>query len=227
MGEIERCDELKYIAEVEGKPFTHHHELQALQRRYEKQLVEADEYTKDWIATFGLIRRIIEIEQTRSESDSSNKLIAVGSEQDIKIGFMETKSNLLHLSLLCDDAEIYPDMLDDLKKTPVIQERTQILSRIMMRKGYLPQLLMLDTDQQLIATNAMMRQMALQSNPTDIFDCFMQVANYLELDQFIYDSELLDIGINALEAKINQPIKGISIQSLKRESSKRKRIHAN
>ena len=73
----------------------------------------------------------------------------------------------------------------------------------------------------------MMRQMALQSNPTDIFDGFMQVANYLELDQFIYDSELLDIGINALEAKINQPIKGISIQSLKRESSKRKRIHAN
>ncbi|WP_352340273.1 hypothetical protein, partial [Psychrobacter sp. 16-MNA-CIBAN-0192] len=65
-GEIEVMDDLKYEAEHEGKPFTKHNELQALQRRYEKQLVEADEYTKDWIATFGLIRRIIEIEQGRT-----------------------------------------------------------------------------------------------------------------------------------------------------------------
>ncbi|MGO2324429.1 gamma-mobile-trio integrase GmtZ, partial [Vibrio casei] len=48
-GEIEVMDDLKYEAEHEGKPFTKHNELQALQRRYEKQLVEADEYTKDWI----------------------------------------------------------------------------------------------------------------------------------------------------------------------------------
>ncbi|KJF97194.1 gamma-mobile-trio integrase GmtZ [Photobacterium leiognathi] len=213
-GEIEGMDELKYEAESKGKPFTQHNELQALQRRYEKQLVEADEYTKDWIATFGLIRRIIEIEQGRTESDSANKLVAVGSESDIKVGFMETESELLQLALLCEDAEFYPDMLDDVKKTPTIERRTQSLSRFMMRKGYMPQLLMLDKDQQLIAANAMMRQMALQANPTDKLDGYKQVANYLELGQFMADSKLLETGIHALENSINTSIVGISIKSL-------------
>ena len=213
-GEIELMDDLKYEAECNGKPFTQHNELQALQRRYEKQLVEADEYTKDWIATFGLIRRIIEIEQGRTEKDTTNKLVAVGSESDIKVGFMETDSELLQLSLLCDDAEFYPDMLDDVKKTPMIERRTQSLSRFMMRKGYMPHLLMLDKDQQLIAANAMVRQMALQANPTDKLDGYKQVASYLELGQFMQDSRLLDSGINALESGINVPVNGISIQSL-------------
>lgn len=213
-GEIEGMEELKYEAESEGKPFIQHNELQALQRRYEKQLVEADEYTKDWIATFGLIRRIIEIEQGRTESDTANKLVAVGSESDIKVGFMETESELLQLALLCEDAEFYPDMLDDIKKTPVIQDRTQGLSRFMMRKGYMPQLLMLDKDQQLIAANAMMRQMALQANPIDKLDGYKQVANYLELGQFMADSKLLETGIHALENSINTPVDGISIKSL-------------
>ncbi|WP_318461511.1 gamma-mobile-trio integrase GmtZ [Photobacterium leiognathi] len=213
-GEIEGMDELKYEAESEGKPFTQYNELQALQRRYEKQLVEADEYTKDWIATFGLIRRIIEIEQGRTESDTANKLVAVGSESDIKVGFMETESELLQLALLCEDAEFYPDMLDDVKKTPTIERRTQSLSRFMMRKGYMPQLLMLDKDQQLIAANAMMRQMALQANPTDKLDGYKQVANYLELGQFMADSKLLETGIHALENSINTPVDGISIKSL-------------
>lgn len=213
-GEIERMGELKYEAECEGKPFTQHNELQALQRRYEKQLVEADEYTKDWIATFALIRRIIEIEQGRTESDTANKLVAVGSENDIKVGFMETESELLQLALLCEDAEFYPDMLDDVKKTPTIERRTQSLSRFMMRKGYMPQLLMLDKDQQLIAANAMMRQMALQANPTDKLDGYKQVANYLELERFMENSKLLETGINALEHSINAPVNGISIKSL-------------
>lgn len=198
-GDIETINEYKYQAECEGKPFTQHNELQALQRRYEKQLLEADEYTKDWIATFNLIRRLIEIEQARTESDTTNKLIAVGSESDIKVGFIETDSELLQLSLLCEDAEFYPDILDDIKKTSIIQNRTQNLSRIMMRKGFIPQLLMFDQEQQLIASNAMMRQMALQSSPTNKFDGYKKVANYLELGQFMLDSKLLEDGIKTLK----------------------------
>lgn len=212
--EIEVMDDLKYEAECEGKPFTQYNELQALHRRYEKQLVEADEFTKDWIATFGLIRRIIEIEQDRTESDTTNKLFAVGSVSDIKVGFLETDSELLQLSLLCDDAEFYPDILDDVKKTPTIERRTQSLSRFMMRKGYMPHLLILDKDQQLIAANAMMRQMALQANPTDKLDGYKQVASYLELGQFMQDNKLLDLGINALEHSINSSVNSISIKSL-------------
>lgn len=213
--EIEVMDEHKYKAENEDKPFTQHNELQALQRRYEKQLVEADEYTKDWIATFNLIRRLIEIEQDRTETDTTNKLIAVGSENDIKVGFTETNSELLQLALLCEDAEFYPDILDDVKKTPVIQNRTQHLSRIMMQKGYTPQFLILDSEQQLIAVNAMMRQMALQANPTDKLDGYKQVVNYLELGHFLQDSKLLDTGIKVLKNNINQRILKLTTNGLK------------
>lgn len=202
--EIEVMEELKYKAENENKPFTQYNELQALQRRYEKQLVEADEYTKDWIATFNLIRRLIEIEQNRTETDTANKLVAVGSENDIKVGFIETNSELLQLALLCEDAEFYPDLLDEIKKTPAIQKRTQSLSKFMMRKGYVPKLLMLDEEQQLIAANAMMRQMALQANPSNKFDGYTQVSNYLELGHFMHDSNLLDAGIKNLNNTINQ-----------------------
>ncbi|HAV4716734.1 integrase family protein [Acinetobacter baumannii] len=211
---IEKMEESKYEAEINGKPFMLHNKLQALQRRYEKQLLEADEYMKDWIATFALIRRLIEIEQTRTASDITNKLVAIGSENDIKVGFIETNSELLHLSLLCDDAEIYPDILDDVKKTPIIERLAQTLSRFMMRKGYTPYLLMLDQDQQLIAANAMMRQMALQANPTDKLEGFKQVANYLELGQFMKDTKLLEAGISALELQMNTTITPVSIKSL-------------
>lgn len=218
-GEIHKLDEYKYEAEYEGKPFTQHPELQALQRRYEKQLVEADEYAKDWIATFKLICRLIEIEQGRTENDTTNKLIAVGSESDIKVGFIETNSELLQLALLCEDAELYPDMLDDVKKTPIIQDRAQKLCQIMMRKGYMPPLLMLDPEQQLFAINAMMRQMALQANSTDTLDGYKQAVNYLELGQFMQDNKLLEAGIKVLESTTNQCVLQLSPQGLKRKNT--------
>lgn len=216
-GEIEEIDDQKYKAELAGQTFTQHHELQILQRRYEKQLVEADEYAKDWIATFNLIRRLIEIEQTRTELDTTNKLIAVGSESDIKVSFIETDSELLQLALLCEDAEFYPDILDDVKKTPAIERRTQSLSRLMMRKGYTPHLLMLDQEQQLIAANAMMRQMVLQANPSEQIEGYRKVANYLELEQFLQDSKLFDTGIKALENNISQCVLQLSTNGLKRK----------
>lgn len=217
--EIEEMDDRKYESECIGKPFTQHKELQTLQRRYEKQLVETDEYTKDWIATFKLIRRIIEIEQERLESDTTNKIIAAGSESDIKLGFIETDSELLQLALLCEDAEFYPDLLDEVRKTPTIERRTQNLSRFMMRKGYVPQLLLLDQEQQLIAANAMMRQMALQANPTDKFNGYRQVVNYLELGQFMQDSKLLDAGIKALENNNQKHVLQLSRNRLKQKGA--------
>lgn len=218
--DLEQMEELKYQAEIDEKPFTKHNEIQALQRRYEKQIVEADEYIRDWIATFGLIRRLIEIERNRAEIDTTNKIVAVGSKDDIKVGLMETTSELLHLSLLCEDAEIFPDMLDELKKTSVIQERTLNLSRIMLRKGYTPHLLMLDEYQQLISANAMIRQMATQANPIDKLDGFKQVANYLELGQFMEDSKLLDCGMSVLDHSKNNFSQGISIKSLSHRTEK-------
>ncbi|MGY5763260.1 gamma-mobile-trio integrase GmtZ, partial [Vibrio cincinnatiensis] len=134
-GELEALKDEQFFCEEQGKPFIKHDELQALQRRWEKQQVEASEYAEDWVACFELIQKIIRVEETRNEDDTKDKLIAVGSEQDVShaLKFIETDSELLHLSLLCDDAEFYPDLQDELRKTPAIEKRSRQLSRVLMK----------------------------------------------------------------------------------------------
>ena len=93
-GKLEALKDEQFFCEEQGKLFIKYDELQALQRRYEKQQVEADEYAKDWIACFELINKVIRVEETRNEDDAKDKLIAVGSEQDVShaLRFIETDS---------------------------------------------------------------------------------------------------------------------------------------
>ena len=115
---------------------------------------------------------------------------------------------------VCEDAEIYPDLLDDIKKTSVIQDRTQSLSRIMIRKGYLPHLLLLDQDQQLIAANAMIRTMTKQIDSINKLGSFQKIVSYLEFDEFLQNHKLLETGIKTLEEHLNTPINSFSLKSL-------------
>ncbi|MCG9555315.1 integrase family protein [Vibrio sp. Isolate32] len=214
-GELEALKDEQFFCEEQGKPFIKHDELQALQRRYEKQQVEADEYTKDWIACFELISKIIRVEEARNEDDTKDKLIAVGSEQDVShaLKFIETDSELLHLSLLCDDAEFYPDLQDELRKTPAIEKRSRKLSRVLMKKGFEPIFMEMDDKQQLIAANAMLRQMAKIADPDDKLEGFRKVASYIEAGEYLTDNKLFSEGINALTDKaIN--LDGIALPNL-------------
>ncbi|MFM2621162.1 gamma-mobile-trio integrase GmtZ [Vibrio owensii] len=214
-GELEALKDEQFFCEEQGKPFIKHDELQALQRRYEKQQVEADEYAKDWIACFELIQKIIRVEEARNEGDTKDKLIAVGSEQDISyaLKFIETDSELLHLSLLCDDAEFYPDLQDELRKTPAIEKRSRKLSRVLMKKGFEPIFMEMDDKQQLIAANAMLRQMAKIADPEDKLEGYRKVANYIEAGEYLNDNKLLSQGIHALTNKaIN--LDGIALPNL-------------
>lgn len=202
-GELEALKDEKFFCEEQGKPFTRHEEMQALQRRHEKQSVEADEYTKDWIVCFELISKIIQVEETRNNDDTKDKLIAVGSTQDISyaLKFIETDSELLHLSLLCEDAEFYPDLQDELRKTPAIEKRSRQLSRMLMKKGFEPIFLEMDEKQQLIAANAMLRQMAKIADPNDKLEGYRKVANYIEAGEYLTEHKLLQAGMNALTDK--------------------------
>ncbi len=203
-GELDALKDEQFFCEEQGKPFIKHDELQALQRRWEKQQVEASEYAEDWIACFELIQKIMRVEEARNEDDTKDKLIAVGSEQDIShaLKFIETDSELLHLSLLCDDAEFYPDLQDELRKTPVIQKRSMQLSRVLMKKGFEPIFMEMDDKQQLIAANAMLRQMAKIADPDDKLEGYRKVANYIEAEEYLNDNKLLSGGIHALSNKV-------------------------
>ena len=193
-------DEL-FMAEEAGEVFLKHNELQVLERRYEKQRVEADEYAKDYIAIFNLINRVIEIENQRDGADEGQKFIAVGSSDDLSVSmkFIETDSELLHLSLLCDDAEFYPDLHDDLRKTPAIAKRTNALSRMMARSGYRPLFLEMDEHTQLLAGNAIMRKMAQIADPNDKLEGYRVAANYIEAEEYLTDAGLLKSGFDAVK----------------------------
>ncbi len=212
-GQLEALKDELFIAEEAGAVFLKHNELQAIERRYEKQRVEADEYAKDYIAIFNLINRVIQIENGREEDDDGQKLIAVGSGEDLKYSmkFVETDSELLHLALLCEDAEFHPDLRDDLRKTPAIAKRTNALSRMMARSGYKPVFLEMDEQTQLIAGNALMRKMAKIAAPEDRLEGYRIAANYIEAQEFLKDDRLLKSGFDAMKkiAPISLPIESV------------------
>ncbi|WP_445447035.1 gamma-mobile-trio integrase GmtZ, partial [Citrobacter freundii] len=214
-GELEALKDEQFFCEEQGKPFIKHDELQVLQRRWEKQQVEADEYTNDWIACFELIYKIMRVEEARNDDDTKDKLIAVGTEQDVShaLKFIETNSELLHLSLLCDDAEFYPDLQDELRKTPVIQKRSMQLSRVLMKKGFEPIFMEMDDKQQLIAANAMLRHMAKIADPDDKLEGFRKVASYIEAGEYLTDNNLFSQGIHALTDKVIN-LDGIALPNL-------------
>lgn len=199
-GELEKLKDEQFFCEEHQRPFIRHDELQALHRRYEKQIVEANEYAKDWIACFGLISKIIQIEERRGEDDNKDKLIAVGTAQDVRhaLKFIETDSELLHLSLLCEDAELFPDLQDELRKTPAIEKRSRLLSRVLMKKGFEPIFMEMDDKQQLIVGNAIVRQMAKLADPGDKLEGYRKVANYLEAGEYLHDNGLFSVGMAAL-----------------------------
>lgn len=188
----------RYRATEEGRPFLQQHELQEAERRYEKQIILADLYAKDMIATFQLIARLIAIEEGRAEDDIATKLVAVGSMQDIHqpISLIETNSELLQLAQICEDAEIYPDLADDARKTPAIEKRSRALNNLLMRNGYAPMFMQMDERMQLIAGNAMMRAMAHKASPNDQLEGFTYISGVLEAGQHM---KLLPNGISALE----------------------------
>lgn len=200
-GQLEALKDEMFITEEEGKPFLKHSGLQALERRYEKQRVEADEYAKDYISIFNLINKVVQIENGRTEDDDRQKLIAVGSAEDLNVSmkFIETNSELLHLSLLCEDAEFYPDLHDDLRKTPAITKRTNALSRMMARSGYKPVFLEMDENTQLIVGNALVRKMAKIADPDDQMEGYRIATNYIEAQEYLENDGLLKSGFEAVK----------------------------
>ncbi|TXH92250.1 MAG: hypothetical protein E6Q71_01280 [Pseudomonas sp.] len=216
--------EARYEAQENGSPFMHQHQLEEAERRYEKQIVAADQYAKDLVACFQLIGRLIAIEEGRADDDSSTKLVAVGSMQDIHqpISIIETNSEMLQLAQICEDAELYPDLIDDLRKTPAIEKRSRAINRLLMQNGYSPVFMQMDERMQLIAGNAMLRAMAQQASPRDQLEGFRYAAGAIEAGQHL---NLLAGGIEAIQEAFQGPV--IKLSELIGTSSKgtRELIH--
>lgn len=149
----------RYRTLEENQPFTKKNELEVLQRRYESQVWQADQYTLDMAACITILRRIKEIENNRGNNDTSQKLIAVSDRESLELEFSlnEIDSELLHICQVCDDSEIYPDIRDEVYKLPAITKRTNLINRAISKGGYSPVFLELDEEMQLLAGNTFFR----------------------------------------------------------------------
>lgn len=180
--------------------FTKHAEIELLENRVEQQNALANELVKDYIGTFKLIQRIVDIENQRQDGDSSDKLVALGDQDDVEIAlqFMETDSELFHLSLLSHDAEVYPALMDDLVKLPALPRQAKTLSRFLVKKGYEPVFLEMDDKTSAIAANALMREMAKIADPDNLLEGIRKAATYLESGQYLEENGLLEKGVAGL-----------------------------
>ncbi|WP_044424895.1 gamma-mobile-trio integrase GmtZ, partial [Pseudomonas avellanae] len=199
----------RFLAMEQKRPFLQQAEMQKAERRYEKQIVIADQHAKDMIATFQLITRIVAIEEGRTENETAPKMVAVGSLQDIHqpISLIEADSELLQLIQICEDAELYPDLADDLRKTPAIEKRSRALTNLLMRHGYMSPFMQMDERMQLLAGNAMMRTMAHKVSPNDQMEGFTYITGVLNTGQHL---KLLPDGIKALENAYQCPVVKLS-----------------
>ena len=195
----------EYFCEANGKPFTKYQELHQLDRRIEKQQTEADEYCKDLVACFQIIRKLMKIEEDRTIQDSAEKIVALGSQADISpfFSFIDTTSEFRQLIQLCDDAEIYADLKDELIKTPAISHRSNQLNTMLMKSGYMPLFLQLDDEMQLKAGNAMVNAMLKATKENDRNKAMTILVGYLEAESYLEDIGLLEAGVSAIATKIS------------------------
>jgi hypothetical protein len=112
---------------------------------------------EDLVACWRLIERC---KGALDAPSDGTQLVAAGSAMDVQIRFEETESELLQLSGVCRDAEVYPD----LSPGKAVLRRSQILDAMFHREGLAPGLMFLSEDQQLRLGNAIMRRLGQQAD---------------------------------------------------------------
>lgn len=88
-------------------------------------------------------------------------LITPGSTGEVQSVLQETDSELLQLSQVCEDLEIYPD----LEVGKAVIRRSQILDLAMQTEGYRPIFMAMTEEDQKLIGNAFMRNLARQAHP--------------------------------------------------------------
>lgn len=179
--ELEALEEERYQAELDETVFSKNTELKKTENRLDKARVEQLEWLDKMEATLRLVLRIVEAEDAREQTDGGQKVIAVGSANDVQqpVDIFEADSKLMQLCTVCEDAEIFPDIHDELANTPSILERSAMLNRALTKQGYEPIFLQMDQNAQLIAGNAFIRDLAKKASPNDKLDGVLKATRAL------------------------------------------------
>lgn len=176
----------KFEVEAAGAIFRDSERLFELERIYEGAMKHFSDIAETLVATWRLIDRCRA--NLKSDMVSAGHLVAVGTLTDVSVAFDETESELLQLSGVCEDVEVFPD----LEPGKAVFRRSQLLDLVLMREGVAPVFITMSEADQLACGNAFMRQLAQQVSPTnlqvgvrsvvEVIDSGAQVGKMLGLD---------------------------------------------
>ena len=195
-------------AEDAKQPFLESATYRETERLYEGAMKNWSNLAEDSAACIRLIKRC----ETALKTSQGNgtQLVAVGTVMDVQIVFEGTDSELLQLSGICEDAEVYPD-LDPGK---AVLRRSQLLDNAFYRDGLRPFLLTLCEEDQLLVGNAVMRRLAHQADLANPILGKKKVISLIDAGQKL--SEHLGTDLTSLLESVKQ-VEPILAKSLRLE----------
>lgn len=176
--------------EAANEPFDELSALRQAERIWETSMKRFSDLAEDLVACWRLIERC-KATLDKPVSDGT-ALVAVGTAFDVNFAFEETESELLQLSIVCQNAELYPD----LEPGKAIMRRSQLLDAALYRDDLPPMFMHLSERDQVRVGNAFMRHLAGQMDPEnpalgqrrviELIDAGERLRDYLgvDLDKF-------------------------------------------
>ncbi|MEW5838068.1 MAG: VPA1269 family protein [Pseudomonadota bacterium] len=184
--ELQGLKKQKADAEYAGHPFAGQDAYRQAERVWESAMKRFSDLAEDLVACWRLIQRC-KAALDAAQGDGT-QLVTVGEVADVQVAFEETESELLQLSGVCDNVEVYPD----LQPGKAIIRRSQLLDAVLYRDNLPPLFMMLSEQEQLHAGNAFMRRLAQQMDPTNpalgqrevirLMDAGERLSEYFDLD---------------------------------------------
>lgn len=205
----EKLNDLKtqrYQAEQMDVPFLEQAEYLQVERQWESALAATDQLANDLTATFRLTNRCFKLIEEATADGDKQQIVAVGGLQDLKMVFEDTPSELLQLSGICQDAELYPDE----NPGEAVIRRSQFLDSALYREGVQPVFMMLSKDEQLRLGNKFMEQLALLSNPVSPALGLRKVVGVIESGKALSTLGLAIDVASLLETELKHPLARIS-----------------
>ena len=159
--ELQGLKKQKADAEDAGQPFTRQDACRQAERVWESAMKRFSDLAEDLVACWRLIERCKAA--LEAPQGDGTQLVTAGAVGDVQLAFEETESELLQLAGVCDSVEVYPD----LEPGKAVFRRSQLLDGVLYRDDRPPVFMLLSEQEQLLAGNALMRQLARQMNPAN------------------------------------------------------------
>ena len=154
--EAEALRREKYKAELADQLFAKHPELDQAASLSERTATELNATLEEIGRTLRLLDRCLAIFKNES-SQQPDQLVAQGTITDVSLALETTSSELLQLSGVCANAEIYPELQSDAGEA--VLRRSQLLDRVLCRERGAPLLGYLDKEEQLRLGNRLVREL--------------------------------------------------------------------